>query len=368
MAVVAKRSCASALLLCVVALGLATLPGSSRAASSAVHASYRQAAVIPIAVPGGPLLGDIIFADQRSGLVFFSDDANGTVDVINGRRDRLIAQVKGFVNGGPNGVLVDNRGQAWAADGDGSVRVFQANAPFHKIARIKVGPSADELGFDATHDLIAVTSPDPSGHGKFTPYLSLIDAKSHHVLGRVRVPAPAGSLEQPQWDPAAGEFIESIRHTPSMPGGALAVIDPVRRQLVKMIALTGCHAAGLAVGPGGQALVGCGLGGPMIVDPVTGRVLVRYPHRLECCADEVGYDALSGRYVVAEGGSDGPPPAPTLKPPAVLVIDAASHKLLSAIHLGNNAGPFHQAAMLGAAGKLFVPEGDGIHVFRWTGA
>jgi hypothetical protein len=155
--------------------------------------------------------------------------------------------------------------------------------------------------------VIAVTTPDPAGHGKFTPYVSLIDDVSHCVLGRVVVPAPAGSLEQPQWDAAASEFVESVRHTKSAPGGALAVIDPVRPEVVRMIPLPACHAAGLAIGPAGQALVGCGLGGPMIVDPVAGTVLVRYPHRAECCADEVGYDSLNGRYVVAEGGSDGPP-------------------------------------------------------------
>jgi hypothetical protein len=359
-----NRARVAAAVAVAVICGAAVAPVSAQAGSLHQPARYRQIALIKIPVSGGPLVGDIIFADQASGRVYFSDDSNSAVDVIDGRHNRLLTQVTGFVNG-PNGVLSDGRGRIWAADGNRTVQVIEARPPFRRLAAVNVGGQADELAFDPVHDVIAVTSPDAS-----RPYVSLISARPgrkgrYRVLGRVLIPgAPASSLEQPQWDPDLRAFVESVRRTRTLPGGALVVIDPVRSRLVRMISLKACNPAGLAIGPDDQALAGCSSSGPLIVNPETGRVLVHYPHRTHCCADEVWFDRRDGRYLVAESGSEGPPPAPQLKPPAVLVIDAKSLRVLATIELGNSAGPFHQVTALGRNGEVFVPEGDGIHVFK----
>lgn len=307
------------------------------------------------------MVGDIIFADQASGLVYFSDDSNSAVDVVDGRHNRLLAQVHGFTNG-PNGVLANSLGQIWAADGNGTVHVIAARPPFRSVGKISVGANADELAFAPRGDVTAVTSPD----GRH-PYVSLIRARGRRrVYARIYIPgAPKASLEQPQWDPGLDAFVESVRRTRAMPRGAVAVIDPVRGRLVRMIPLHGtCIPNGLAGGVRSQALAGCGVGGPELISTRTGGQLKRYSGRTHCCADEVAFDALDGRYFVAEAGGEGPPPAPQLKPPAVLVISAVSHRVLTAIRLGRAAtGVFHQVAALGPAGRIFVPEADGIHVY-----
>lgn len=88
-------------------LALLMLPALSKQSSASAATSagtpnhnsgYVQTAVIKIPVRG-PLFGDIIFADNETGRVYFSDLSNSSLDVIDGRHDRLEAQVRGFTNG-----------------------------------------------------------------------------------------------------------------------------------------------------------------------------------------------------------------------------------------------------------------------------
>lgn len=263
------------------------------------------------------------------------------------------------------GVLADNLGQVWAGNGNGTVQVAEARPPFRKLAAVAVGANTDEIGYDPRDHLIAVSSPDVP-----RPFLTLIDARAvrpghYRVLKKVFFPGVGqGSLEQPQWDPAIGRFVESIRTAASSPNGELAVINPYAGRLQRTIRLTDrCVPGGLAVGPGPEVLAGCNVGGPELVNVVTGAKVARYRARGYCCADEVWWDGLAGRYFVAEAGAVGPPPNPQLAPPTVLVIDGRTHHVLSAIRLGKTGLGFHQVAALGRQGKVFVPESDGIHVF-----
>jgi len=354
----------------------AAIAGAVSPADAAPQTSttYQPDAIIQIPAPQGALYGDIIFADARSGRVYFSDLANSTVDIVDGRSNRLLARVPGFTNG-PNGVLVDDLGQIWAGDGAGAVRILDADKPYQLVDAVQVGaPTADELAYDPQDKIIAVTSPDAASAAdpaQPTPWVTLVDARSgadrkHHVLGRVLIPgAGAGSIEQPQWDPQTSTFVEAVRATGDFPHGAVVRIDPRKARLESVLPISGtCSPGGLAVGMNDETLLGCGDGGPAIMDLTTGEIVARYDDKNACCADEVWFDHADGRYYAAEAGATGPPPAPTLAQPTVMVIDARSRRFITNIGLGPDPGAFHQVAALFRRAKVFVPESDGLHVYR----
>jgi DNA-binding beta-propeller fold protein YncE len=366
---------AACVLACAAALALPVSGGAASAA--AIHAgrsgtTSTQTSVIPIPTPSGsPLFADIEFGDQRTGRVYLSDLANSSLDIIDGRSLKLVAQVPGF-NGGPAGVVADDNEQIWAGDGSGAVKVVSATAPYRIIDSIPVGaPTADEIGYDPVDQIIAVTSPDAtSASGAATPWVTLIDARpdaagTHRILGHVVIPgAGADSIEQPQWDPSTRSFVESIRATNDLPSGAVARIDPVHVRLQALFPIDEtCHPGGLAVGQHGQLLLGCNDGAPVLIDSATGQVLANYSGHDAGGADEVWYNTVDGRFYAAEAGAAGPPPLPQLYPPTVMVIDGRSDQFLSDIPLGDSALGFHQVTAIGDPARVFVPESDGLHVF-----
>jgi hypothetical protein len=135
----------------LIALGTAGTAGPAFASAGADDGGgregtvYSQTALIPIPTQGGsPLFADIVFGDQRTGHVYLSDLANSTLDVVDGRSAKLLAQVPGFT-GGPAGVVADDNGQVWAGDGAGAIKVVSATAPYRIIDSVPVGaPTADE--------------------------------------------------------------------------------------------------------------------------------------------------------------------------------------------------------------------------------
>ena len=360
---------------CMVVAGSAVVAGVMPQADAAPTApiSYRQTAVVHIPAPHGALYGDIIFADADTGRVYFSDLANSTVDVIDGRSNRLLAQVPGFTNG-PNGVLVDGLGQIWAGDGAGAVRVLDARRPYRLVDAVPVGTAtADELAYDPKDKIVAVTSPDAVSAAdptRPTPWVTLVDARPgaggrHRILGRALIPgATAGSIEQPQWDPRTSTFVEAVGATVDFPHGVVVRIDPREARVTSVLPISGnCSPRGLAVGVHHEALLGCVDGGPALMDLSTGEIVARYDNTGACCADEVWFNSADGRYYAAEAGATGPPPAPTLAPPAVMVIDARSRHFVTDIALGPDAGGFHQVSSLFRWAKVFVPEPDGLHIY-----
>lgn len=338
--------------------------------------SYRQKAVINVPAAHGHLFGDIIVSDNQTRLVYFSDDTDNAIDVMDARSDRLVAMLTGFT-GGPAGVVTDNLGQLWASDpgnssSGGTVRVYGDRAPFHLLARIGVGDAAiDEIAYDPRDQVIIVTSPDAvSSTGKPAPYVTLISARQihehHHlVLARIRIPGAAdGTIEQPQWDPRHQVFVEAVRAANGNPDGEIAVINPRQRRVQATLPLgTSCHPAGLAVGLRDTALLGCDIGGPALVSLTTGHLISRYSDEGGCCTDEVWFDRADQRYYAAEGGAAPPSYTPQLDPPTVAVISARDGEFLTNISLGNTALGFHQVTAIGSPAKVFVPESDGVHVF-----
>ena len=368
---ISRRATAPAsvgLALGLVVAGLGVSPSQAAPRNAGDEGShYRQIADISVPTPSNALYGDIIYGDATTGLVYFSDGSNSTVDVVNGRTNRLVARIP--VPGGPAGIVTDGYGQTWVGSGAGSIVVLKSTRPFTKIDSVRVGaPTADEIGYDLRDHIIAVTSPDATDtRGRPTPWVTLIDARPghHRVLGHVVIPgASADSIEQPQWNPGTSTFVEAIRSTKDFPNGEVVQIDPkaIRLQSVFPVDET-CNPGGLAVGPKNQALLGCNVGAPALVSLATGRVLDVYSGHDASGADEVAYNAKDHRYYAAEAGAVGPPPNPQLNTPTVMVIDAHSRRFVTDIALGPTAPGFHQVTALFSPGRVYVPQSDGIHVY-----
>lgn len=358
-----------ALAVAVATTSVGLISPSSAHAETPEPASYQETAILHAGVtPPVGLLGDIVYADARNHRLYFADSAKAEVDVWNTRTNRYLGAMTGGFTGltgvpasfdhlGPDGVLVDNLGQIWAGNGDGTVKVGSTTtlAETDSIATGQTG-RADELGYDPEEHLIIVTNPADS-----PPRVTLINAASHRVVGHVAIPnAEPDTIEQPQWDPLTERFLVSVGATSDHPNGEIAVIDPKTLSLDKVFPITQpCAPAGLAIGPGRDALIGCASANPIIIDRATGTLKATL--RQASGADEVWYSASDGRYYAAEGFNT----TGNVPDPVVLVIDARQRRFITNISLGlqhdTPVGSVH--AVTASSGHVYVPESDGIHVF-----
>src|SRR5215471_6590535 len=97
---------------------VAAIAGFSLAAN-ATTIDYILDTTIPIAPLGSPLTSfDISFVDGQTGIYYFADRSNKSVDIINGATNTVIGQAPGFVGlspagtsqSGPDGVVVVHNG------------------------------------------------------------------------------------------------------------------------------------------------------------------------------------------------------------------------------------------------------------------
>lgn len=358
----------AALAAAVAAASVGLLSPSTAVAVSQPTVSYRQTTVLhPGKTPRHGLLGDLVYADTPTHRLYFADSAKAEIDVWDTGTNHFLGAMRGGFTGlrglpasfdhlGPNGVLVDNRGQIWAGNGDGTVKVGSTTTLAETHSIVTGHTKADELGYDPEEHIIIATNPSNS-----PPRVTLINAVSHRVTGHIVIPnAAPDTIEQPNWDPLTERFLVAVGSTSKHPNGEIAVIDPKTRTLDKVFALREpCAPAGLAIGPRRDVLLGCSRTGPMIVDRVTG--VLRATFRQACCADQAWYNASNHRYYVAEGGNT----AGKKSDPVVLVINARHRRVIAKIRLGlshdNPIGVVH--AVTAASGHVYVPETDGIHVF-----
>jgi len=366
-------------------VGLASPSAAAAAAAGpsapdVVAGGYQQTAILhPAVTPAHGLFGDIVYADAQSHRLYFADTSSAAVDVWDTQTNHFLGAMTGGFTGltgfpasfdhlGPDEVLVDNLGQIWAGNGDGTVKVGDTTTlaetdsiPASSIPATGQTARADELGYDPQDHVILVTNP-----GDTTPEVTLINAVNHHVLGHVAIPgAGPNTIEQPQWDPITERFLVAVIATSANPNGEVAVIDPQAVSLDKVLPLTQpCGPAGLTIGPGRDALIGCSAAGPIIIDRVTGAVQATLPQASG--ADEVWYDASDGRYYAAEAGNQ----TNNTPDPVVMVINARDRTFITNIPIraqdGTPAAGFH--AVTAASGNVYVPESDGIHVFTQTPA
>ena len=341
-----------------------TIVAMSAGASGTVYAgSAKLKQIATITNPAGPMDEfDISFVDQKTQRYYLGDRSNKSVDIFDAKTDKFIGNVGGFVgvilkkNGkpdndlsGPDGVLVIGS-EAWAGDGDSTIKVIDLKT--NKIVdTIKTGGESrvDEMAYDTKdHVFIGVNN------AAEPPFATLVSTKpGHKILAKVTFEDATDGAEQPAYNPADGMFYIAIPELKKdAKKGGVAVIDPRKGALVKMLSVENCHPAGLAFGPRGNFVLGCTANGKemppiiAIMSAKTGKVVKNVADIGG--ADMVSYNPTTDQYYTASRAMPGEP--------LLGVIDAKSNALVQKI--GLKSGNPHSVAVNYANNHVFVPQGS----------
>jgi DNA-binding beta-propeller fold protein YncE len=334
-------------LLATTVASLALLPGT------AVADSLERVGTLH--VPGQPLaVFDIGYVNQ-DGIYALADRSNGGVDFFDAATDEYLGRAGGFTGfarasgtkvAGPNGVVAAGAHEFWATDGDSSVKVIDAKT-MKVVDSIPTNGKArtDEIAYDSRdHLIIAVNNADDP------PFVTFISTRSRKIVGRLELPHATDGAEQPLYDPATKLVYLSIPVVDKVDAnGAVAVIDPKTHELVKMLPVSKCMPAGLALGPHGNLLLGCsddavdaGFSAHSIVmNARSGKIEADVPVG---GSDEVWSDMRSHHYYLAAVANKGGP--------ALGVVDSLTNRVIGAIPTGPHA---HSVAVDARTGKVFVP-------------
>ena len=334
-----------------VAAALAT-PWFARAAQTTTQ--LKQVATMKI--PGKTINGfDISWVDQENQRYYLADRDNAEVDIFDGRTDKYIGSVHGFigprkVNGkedfdisGPAGVLTYGD-VAWAGDGDSTAKEVDLKT-MKIVATVSTGGTHrfDEIAYDPKDHVLAGGNGDDD-----PPFAALISTTEHKLIAKVPFKDATDGLEAPAYDSADGMFYFSVPefdHDPKK--GGVAVISP-EGKLVKILPVEGCHPSGIVFGPHQNFLLGCSADGEegmpaifVVMNAQTGKPVATI-HGAGG-ADEVYYSSKNHEYYTASAGMG-----------AVFVIDALTNKWIQKIPTGGHA---HSVAASDVTGKVFIPEG-----------
>jgi DNA-binding beta-propeller fold protein YncE len=332
---------------------------------SAIAASVSLVATIDI--PGNKLEQfDIGYVDSETGRYYVTDRSNFAVDIFDTRKMSYVGRVTGFVGvkyndekrpviniSGPNGLAFDpQKKELWVGDGDSTVKVVDVAAnPPKIVASISTGGQkrADELGIDTKDGIVLI------GNNADKPsFVTLISTKPDHaILAKIEMPDASDGIDQPLYVPETGLFYASVPIWKEVKNhGGLAVIDPKTLKFVKLIPIDDCVPFGLAQGPGTKVIVGCGAGGKVrtpglppatvILDVATEKV-VKVIHELGG-QDEVWYNPTLRQYYTA---SRDYPTGPVLG-----IINADTDSFVESVPTGENA---HSVAADSKNNAIFVP-------------
>jgi hypothetical protein len=269
---------------------------------------YNLAATIPWA-PKTPASVDqsVIY----NGTYYLADRSNAGIHVVSLSNNTQTSFISGFVTGftngtlttsisGPNGLVVlPNRNEIYAGDGDGTIKVIDLFS--NKIvANISTGSKkrADEFAYDPASGIAIATNAN-----EVPPLVSVIDAKTRKVIGRVNITG-AGSLEQPRFNAGTSTFYVSVPDIKGNEGGAVITINTTSMSIGKTIPTPQCDNAGIVFGANNQLLVSCsatqltdfGFGASYIVDVTSSAII----HNITGVsgADQVAYSATTGYFYV----------------------------------------------------------------------
>ena len=341
------------------------------ASTAAIASELKQ--VNTIEVPGQKLTNfDVSFTDQATGLYYLADRSNKAIDIFDTKAERFVSRAGGFVGAvmkdgkvasdvsGPDGVVFTGT-EIWAGDGDSTAKVIDP-ATKTITAVIPTGGTTrvDEMAYDPKDQVFIGVN-----NAEDPPFATLISTKpGHAIMGKIVLTNATDGAEQPTYNPDDGLFYLSVPEFDKDPKkGGVAVIDPRTAKLLKVLPVENCHPAGLAFGPDGNFVLGCGADGKempaatTIMNAKTGNVVAVIPGLGG--ADMVNYNARNGQYYTASRGNPGGP--------VLGVIDAKTNRLVQTIPIAGGAP--HSVTSSEASGHVFVPVGavgggDGsIHVY-----
>jgi hypothetical protein len=424
---------------------LALAPVLDTSPSSAAAPSYQNTVTSHLPSTLNQLTSfDISFVDSSRGTYVLADRNNAGIDVFDTQSDAFVrASDPVFTglgtgpscktgsgpnknagsSGGPNGVIINSsrgggdsednnndqgdnnnhanrdRGQAWAGDGDSTVKVIDLNTGHQVGASIPTGGKcrADELWGDP--DLNELMIGNPNDATVLQTFISMDGTPGpSSVLGQLMfdggtgcaagtipgvgtrrichtVAATAG-IEQPIF--ALGHFWVAIGSTTANPGGEIAEIDPnpnspTAFQRIDAIPVA-CGPSGLTFIPPNHAAAACGAAGVQFFD-LQSKTLVGTNVPETGGADEIWYangNVYAPDSSVVVPGVAGGGCARTVaieatpNPPGFLggqtnsclaVIDASSRTVIAEVQLPDWAGS-HSVAADSRNGKVFVPVRD----------
>ena len=334
------------------------LAGSSATPAYAESSAPTYHQIALITVPGASLTSfDISVVDRSSQTYYLADRSNKAVDIFDASSNTFETRVAGFVGftgnndtSGPNGiVVVHDRGEIWAGDGNSTVKVIDLRTD-SIVKTVSTGGTAraDEIAYDQKDKLILIANDADT-----PPFATLIDTQSRAVVARIDFNDATAGLEQPVWDPETQLFYMSVPQTIADTGGAVAVIDPRTHSRVGLFAVQNCEPAGLALGPNQHLLLGCG--DPIavqVMDARTGAVVATISQ--VSGADEVWYNPGDKHYYVAARNN---PTGPVLG-----IIDAMTDTWIQNVPTGVGA---HSVAANPINDEIFVPlRGMGVGVYH----
>lgn len=338
-------------LLAATVASLSLLPGTASAGSSADSLER----VGTLHVPGQPLAVFDIGYVNEDGIYALADRSNGGLDFFNATTDEYLGRADGFTGfdkakgtqlAGPNGVVAVGAHEFWATDGDSSVKVVDSRT-MKVIASIPTNGKerTDEIAYDPRdHLIVAVNNADSP------PFVTFISTRTRRVVGRLELPHATDGAEQPVYDPVTKLIYLSIPVVDNVDAnGAVAVINPRKHEVVKMMPVQKCMPAGLALGPHDNLLLGCSedavdRGFPahsIVMNARSGKIEADVPAG---GSDEVWSDLRDHRYYLAAAANKGGP--------ALGVIDSRDNRLITTLPTGPHA---HSVAADDRTGKVFVP-------------
>jgi len=327
-----------------------------------------------ISVPNiGPAPGfdfDLGLVDQPSRTYFLSDRTNASIDIVDTRTNKLVAQIGGYVGqkpsnsvSGPNGM---ERAGNFLYTGDGNSTVKIIDLTTRTIVKtIATGGvrRTDAFAFDAADNLMMAANKNET-----VPFVSFLDTTTMTIVGQLQI--PSSQLDAVVFDPTTRKFLVSVTSTTANPGGEIDVVDPLTRSVTAVYPVTQCLPGGLAIGPNDRLLVGCSgdaiaAGFPastLVLDAATGSVLKMITE--VGGSDEVTYNPSNQRFYTASrdmtsnGLSSGTPT------PVLGVIDAQTLNFIQSVPTTKNS---KSVAVDATTNQVYVPltdaPGPGIGVY-----
>jgi hypothetical protein len=369
----------------VFAVGLAACQGGqANPPNLPTGTGFAQLQLIPLPglAPGGKFTYDIGVADAAARRYYLADRTNATLDIVN-LDTFAVRQIGGFTGqkasndiSGPDGVVFVPGGSVYVGDVN-VVKVVDpvAGTVTKTIPTGTAGLRTDEGCYDPDDKLIMFANPADS-----PPYATFISTTTNTVVAKLLFPTSVG-LEQCVYDPATKKFFINNDGTPANAHGELdAILASGAVAGTPTIAAAypegSCGPTGLALGPGGNMVVGCDApaGSPQItlIMNTSGAIVTTIAQ--VGGSDEVAYDSKLNRFYTASrnwtaNGISQTGVAGAVFTPVLGVIDAGTNRWLANLPTGTGA---HSVAADTGTGKVFVPVpptatvGGGVLVFGPT--
>lgn len=311
--------------------------------------------IAEIAIPG------VAYESYDTGVViqdrlYLADRSNKSLDVFDIRTNKFVSMIPGFVGAGSSGLVgpngmetVNNDQEIWVADGDSTIKIVDV-AKGQIVGSVSTGGKkrAHAVAYDAKDGIFIV------GNDADEPnFLTLISTKpGHKILGKIPLPRTDG-VEQPLYRAANGMFyialpqLDNDEHK-----GGIAIVDPLKASLVKIIEIQNCRPQGLAQGRGNFFVLGCNAGSKASKLPPMAALFDAEAEKLLPISDRMGgvdmvaYSKKLGLYVM--GGREAP------DGPSVALFDAETNTWIENIIIPPNP---HSVTVDEASGHVFVPSG-----------